>query len=213
VRRASKWIAGITTSVAAAGLLIFGTGATSRNIEEPAYEVVETRGDFEIRAYAPRLVATTEVEGSARASSNRGFRILADYIFGNNASRTEIAMTAPVGQQPSEEIAMTAPVEQRPSGAKWVITFTMPSKYSLESLPRPLDARVEIRKLPAQRFAAIRFNGAPDAATVDRRKLAFARKLGDAGLVIAGEAIYARYDPPWTIPFLRRNEILIPLEE
>lgn len=211
--RASKWIAGAATGLVAAGLLTFGTGATLGNIEEPTYEVVEANEDFEIRAYAPRIVAMTEVTGTARTSSNRGFRILADYIFGNNAARAEIAMTAPVGQQPSEEIAMTAPVEQRPQGDKWVITFTMPSKYTLETLPRPLDERVEIRQLPPRRFAAIRFNGAPDGATVDRRKEALAQKVTGAGLEIAGEPIYARYDPPWTIPFLRRNEILIPLRE
>lgn len=202
---------GVTTSVVAAGLLTFGTGATLGDIEEPAYEVVESNADFEVRLYAPRLIATTQVGGSARTSSNRGFRILADYIFGNNAAGTEIAMTAPVGQRPSEKIAMTAPVEQRPDGDEWVITFTMPSKYTLESVPRPVDPRVKIQQLPAQRFAAIRFNGAPDAATVERRKRALADTVTDAGLAISGQAVYARYDPPWTIPFLRRNEILIPL--
>lgn len=210
--RAKKWTLGIATSVVAAGLLVFGTGATTLSgIEEPTYEVVEQGEDFEIRRYAPRIVAMTKVEGSARTASNRGFRILANYIFGANVSQTEIAMTAPVGQQPNQEIAMTAPVEQRPAGKEWVITFTMPSEYTLETLPRPVDKRVEIRQLPAQRYAAIRFNGAPDAATVARRKKALSQRVADAGLPIAGEPVYARYDPPWTIPFLRRNEILVPL--
>lgn len=180
--------------------LVASTSSARNEIETPRYEVASTHDGFEVRRYAPRLVAEVEVTGSGRTASNAGFRLLADYIFGNNTSRGSIAMTAPVDRRRAD------------ADERWRITFTMPSKYTLETLPKPNDERVEIRRLPTTHFAAVRFSGAPNDATVQERMDALRRAVEAEGLELAATApIYARYDPPWTLPMLRRNEILLEL--
>ena len=181
-------------------------------VETPNYTVASTHQGFEVRRYDPRLIAEVTVSGTPKQASNDGFRILADFIFGNNTKRSKVAMTAPVDRSPSEAIAMTAPVDRSADGESWVIAFTMPSKYTLETLPAPNDARVRIRELPAQRFAVQRFSGAPTEAALERRIEAFIVAVDEAGLVRSGAApTYARYDPPWTPSFMRRNEIFVEL--
>lgn len=206
-------IGGLTAlAVAATGLVVSQTYA--RDIEIPDYEVLSTHDGFEVRHYAPRLVAEVEVEGSERDATNTGFRVLANYIFGNNTTQGEIAMTAPVDRRAaSETIEMTAPVDRRAAGEeRWIITFTMPSKYTMETLPRPNDDRVEIRELPPTRYAVMRFSGSPSEKKVERRMEWLAAAVQSAGLPSAGKPpVYARYDPPWRLPFLRRNEISIEL--
>lgn len=195
--------------------LVAANSSARDAIETPRYEVVSTHDGFEVRRYAPRLVAEVEVSGSGREASNAGFRLLADYIFGNNTTRGTIAMTAPVDRRTtSQSIAMTAPVDRRRGAAeeRWLITFTMPSKYTLETLPKPNDARVKIRQLPATCFAAVRFSGAPNEATVQARMDALREAVEAEGLEPAATApSYARYDPPWRLPRLRRNEVLLEL--
>lgn len=186
----------------------------ARTTELPRYEVVSTHDGFELRRYAPRIVAEVEVRGRSREATNAGFRVLADYIFGNNTARDSIAMTAPVDRRASETIDMTAPVDRRRSDEeRWVITFTMPRKYTLDTLPRPNDPRVKIQKLAPTHFAVVRFSGAPSDKRVQQRMDALATAIERAGLATAGKPpTYARYDPPWTLPVLRRNEILIELK-
>ena len=182
--------------------------------EEPSFSVRQTLGEnIEVRTYAPLIVAETSVtEGRFKQAGNDGFRVLADYIFGNNQGSRKIAMTAPVEQRSSSktEIAMTAPVEQsaRADGG-WVVSFTMPSEWTLATLPLPVDPRVSIREVPARDVAVIRFSG----TWSDKR---FAEKNGElldavaaAKLETKGEPWNARYDPPWTPWFMRRNEILV----
>lgn len=204
-------------AVTVTGLVASQTFARG-DIESPRYEVVSTHDGFEVRRYASRLVAEVEVTGNGREASNAGFRLLADYIFGNNTARSSIAMTAPVDRRAtSEAIAMTAPVDRRAvegedDDERWVITFTMPSRYTLDTLPVPNDARVHIRELPPTHHAAVRFSGAPSEARVRERMAELARAVEAAGLEAAGvPPTYARYDPPWTLPMLRRNEILLEL--
>lgn len=201
-------------AIAVTGLVASQTSARE-DIETPRYEVVSTFDAFEVRRYAPRLVAEVEVTGSPREATNAGFRVLADYIFGNNTARGSIAMTAPVDRRATAEpIAMTAPVDRRQAGEdeRWVVTFTMPSRYTLETLPAPNDERVKIRVVPTTHVAAVRFSGAPSEARVQERMTALHQAVEAAGLRPAGTPpTYARYDPPWTLPMLRRNEILLEL--
>ena len=205
----------------AAGASLLGLGAASANlrVEEPEYVVEQTHEIFEVRQYAPRIVAQTTVRGSSRDASSKGFRILADYIFGNNRARASIEMTAPVEMEaPSARgasIEMTAPVESSPSAAgdTWVISFTMPSKWTMETLPTPNDRRVVLRELPPARFAVHRFSGSPPQKRVDARMEALESAVKDAGLTPVGTPpSYARYDPPWTPWFMRRNEIWLALK-
>ncbi len=215
-------------AVAVAGVAALGSSrALARNrVEEPTYKLIETveTNDFsyEIRAYAPLIVAETVVKAeSARAASNAGFRVLANYIFGGNKGRAEIAMTAPVGIVESrgegQKIAMTSPVTQQASRDEqgettWTITFTMPSEWTMETLPVPNDARVRLRELPARRFAVWRFRGAPAHSKVRERMDEFVAELQRAGRSPSdADPVYARYDPPWTPSFMRRNEIMVEL--
>lgn len=184
-------------------------------IEEPKFDIIQADGEFQIREYAPRIVAETNVSGEFSDAPNIGFRRLADYIFGNNTKRAEIAMTAPVSQERSgEKIAMTAPVSQEKiADSSWLITFTMPSQYSLESLPKPNSNLVTLRQLPPAKFAVVTFSGFNRRTTVLEKTESLRQWLRTKSVKEKGaEPIYARYNPPWTPWFLRRNEVLIELE-
>jgi hypothetical protein len=197
-------------------LLLAGAGLMATEI--PEYRVLETIGeDVELREYAPLIVAETDVTAAAYgAAGNQGFRVLADYIFGNNEARAEIAMTAPVEQARgprSQEIAMTAPVEQaRGGGGGWVVSFTMPAEWTMETLPKPRDERVRIRQVPARQVAAVRFTGTWSTKRFERYQAVLLEAVEAAALETVGETWSARYDPPWTPWFLRRNEIMIEVQ-
>ncbi len=207
-------LAATITIAAVAGIAVFVPPAYARNtIEIPAYTVESEQTGFEVRRYDPRIVAEVTVEGDAKDANSAGFRLLADFIFGNNTAQTEIAMTAPVDRTTSEAIAMTAPVDRTAKADKWIVAFTMPSKYTLDTLPKPNDKRVKIRVVPAKTYAVMRFSGAPRESIVEQRMQDFVQTVEDAGLTPSGaEPTYARYDPPWTLGFLRRNEIFVELE-
>jgi hypothetical protein len=185
--------------------------------DEPAFRSVEKQGDMEIRIYAPMIVAETLVEGDMDQASSQGFRLLADYIFGNNRSRTgstnaKIAMTSPVTMQPSRErIAMTAPVGLEARDGQWRVHFVMPASYTMETLPVPNDARVSLRELPEQKVAAVVFSGMAGEAKVNAKTKAILAWMDERGLKPAASPQLARYNPPWTLPSFRRNEILVPL--
>lgn len=181
-------------------------------VAEPAYALETRDDDFEVRAYAPRVVAETVVEGAWDVVGNEGFRRLAGYIFGGNTTRAKIAMTAPVAQRETgRAIAMTAPVGQRQEGGAWVVSFTMPAGETLATLPRPLDARVTLRELPASRVAVVRFSGLCGEATRAERTRALRAWAEARGLAVTGEPEVNRYNPPWTLWFLRRNEVWLAL--
>ncbi len=177
--------------------------------EEPAYTVELKDGDFEIRRYAPVLAAEVTVSGERSAAINQGFRLLADFIFGNNRSKAKIDMTAPVTQQASEKIAMTVPVTQQAAGTDWKVRFMMPAKYTAETLPAPNDSRVRIVAEPEKRFATIRFSGWSSDANLSEHKAGLEAWVAARGLKPAGPPIAAFYNPPWSLPFLRRNEYLV----
>ena len=182
-------------------------------IEESSYTVVEQVDSFELRMYEPSIVAETLVEGDFSEVGSEGFRRLAGYIFGKNRKQQDIDMTAPVSQESaSEKIAMTAPVSQETVDGKWRITFTMPAEYSMETLPMPLDDRVILKQEPGRLMAAIRYSGTWSRARYQEKEASLRSFIGEHALKIVGEPVFARYNAPYTLWFLRRNEVLIPVE-
>jgi hypothetical protein len=177
---------------------------------EPRYLVVATVGQVEIRDYAPRIAASTTVNADEITARSIGFRRLAGYIFGKNTTSASIEMTAPVVQSSASKIAMTAPVvqQQNASGA-WVIQFIMPAEYTLQTLPRPLDPDIQIVTLPAETFAVYRFSGSRDAAAEMRAQNILARDLAGSKWAVIGPPLAWFYDPPWTLPWCRRNEVAL----
>lgn len=200
-------------------LLVTGCGTVSSN-ELPKYTVVETYPEaIEIREYPPMVLAEVTVEGDRSEAANKAFRILADYIFGNNVAREEIAMTAPVTQKPIEqssvEIEMTAPVTQKPvdeSNESWDVAFMMPARFTLETLPEAKNERIRFRETEPRRVAAIRFSGSWSQKLFDDKRSILEAFLKEQGLAF-GEYEYAFYNAPFTPPPLRRNEVLIELRK
>jgi hypothetical protein len=182
-------------------------------VEEPAFKSVLHEGAFEIRDYPALTVAEVTVDGGQKEAANKGFRLLAGYIFGGNARRQSVAMTAPVAQaRASEKIAMTAPVTQIQGADKWVVRFTMPSAYSLATLPVPDDPKVHLHVVAPARFAVLQFSGLARKADVDAKTVELERLAGAHHLRVVGPAALAQYDPPWTPWFMRRNEVMIAVE-
>lgn len=182
-------------------------------IEKAKYEVIEKDGKFEIRQYKPQIVAETVVEAEFDKAGNMAFRRLFNYISGENHTKESISMTAPVNQKSSsEKIAMTAPVNQQQSEGNYAVSFLMPSKYTMETLPEPLDSSVRLRLIPARKIAAVRYSGSWSRTKYEAKKILLEEYIRDKGLRITGQDIFARYDPPFQIPFLRRNEVLFEVE-
>jgi hypothetical protein len=178
--------------------------------EEPPFTVERRFGDVEIRRYGSRIAAETTIEANEEAARNEGFRRLARYIFGGNKGSTKIAMTAPVAQEQGQKIAMTAPVAaQRGGTGQWVIRFFMPSSHTMDTLPTPNDERVRLVHVPGERVAVLRFSGIAHPSTVATRTEELQKTLRDNGIEVAGEPLMWFYDPPWTIPFRRRNEVAV----
>lgn len=200
------WTLGVLALLVLGGALV---GPILSNVEQPKYTVVERRGNIEIRDYAPIIAAETEVTGDRREAISDGFRIIADYIFGNNDSAKKVAMTAPVTQQASERIAMTAPVTQQGDGDSWRVAFIMPSEYTMETLPKPNNPAVKLKQIPAKRFGVIRFSGMGRQDSLDRHGGELEAFLQAGNFTALSPPTYAFYNPPWTLPFLRRNEVMI----
>lgn len=181
--------------------------------EEAKYAVLEKDGQFELRQYEPCIVAETLVEGDFDDVGNAGFRRLFRYISGDNQTKKTISMTAPVAQEMrSEKISMTAPVTQEKKGNYWSIAFVMPAEYTMDTLPIPTDARVTLRSIPARLVAAMTYSGTWSESRYEEHKAMLDRMMSKRKLKTAGEYIYARYNPPFTPWFLRRNEVLVPVE-
>ena len=176
--------------------------------EEPAFEVLGQEAGLEIRRYGSRLAAETLVEADETAARSEGFSRLAGYIFGGNAGAARIAMTAPVSQH-GTRIAMTAPVAQAAAGEGHVIRFFLPA--ALRDAPSPNDARVRIVEVPGETVAVIRFAGSTDPASVAAARARLLAALPGTSWIAAGEPVAWFYDPPWTIPALRRNEVAVPV--
>ncbi|MGO2341010.1 MAG: SOUL family heme-binding protein [Psychrobacter sp.] len=201
------------------GLLL--TSGAAMATEEPDYTVLMQEDDFELRRYDEQLVAQTWVTGDQGAASREGFKTLADYIFGNNTApsgeSSKISMTAPVTMQSqansndnaSQKIAMTAPVSMQQTDGKWRVQFTMPSQYTMQTLPKPNNPNVEIIEVPAQTYGVIKFSWLAGEDKVAEKTEELRTWMQGQDLVITGEPELARYNPPWTLPFMRRNEVMI----
>lgn len=203
--------------------LMIGTNAMA--VEEPKFETVVQEAKFEVRQYAAFIVAETWVDGDMDAASRKGFRRIADYIFGNNtasqtATNEKIAMTAPVTMEPQSQtrkLAMTAPValEQVSGGLgmdgaqRWRVHFVMPSQYSMATLPTPNNDAVTLREVPARRVAVAKYSGFNTEGRIKDETQALVTWMQTRQLMAAGPAQLARYDPPWVLPMWRRNEIHI----
>jgi hypothetical protein len=187
-------------------------GACAIATEEPAFTVSLAQGDFEVRDYPALIVAEVSVTGDRKAAASAGFRLLAGYIFGGNTAQQNIAMTAPVMQTAaSEKIAMTAPVLQSGSDGKWVIRFIMPKGKSLATLPRPNNPMVQLKTAPPARMAVVRFSGLARQDRIAAKTAALQGFVTAQQLHGIGPPVLAQYDPPWTLWFLRRNELMIPI--
>ena len=183
-------------------------------IEEPNYAIIEKLDNFELRSYEPRIVAQTLVSGSMDQASNDGFRRIADYIFGNNrasdGNQQKVSMTVPVTLQPqSENISMTTAASLGQSDGQWLVEFVMPSQFTLETLPTPNNSVVNLREIPAGHYAAIRFSGLADELVIANRTAELMNWLDNRNIIPVGQPILARYNSPWTLPFLRRNEVMV----
>jgi hypothetical protein len=201
---------GLLAAVAASGCSVFGI----RTEEQPRHEILAHDGRFEIRQYAPYLTASITTAGTFKGTQRESFMTLAGYIFGKNRSSAKMEMTAPVAQSTkSESIAMAAPVMMQESGAQaWVMTFVIPSKYTLETVPKPLDPRIELRETPGELLAVARYTWSFTEQRGRRRERELRDWLDAQGKYEAvGPARFSGYDPPWTLPFLKRNEVMIPV--
>ena len=183
----------------------------------PSYAVTKRYAEFELRQYAPYTVAEVTVPGPAEDVGSQGFKLLAAYIFGGNQGRRSIAMTTPVTNTAAPvRLAMTTPVTQSAagtaaSGGGFIVQFTMPRGETLATLPSPNDARVRLREMPAQHYAAMTYSGRWTEANDNKHTEALRKALADAGLKTEGEPILARYNAPFVLPPLRRNEVWLRL--
>jgi len=183
-----------------------------RSVEEPHHIRRQLTEDTEIRMYGPRIAAETTVDGDQQRALNTGFRRLAGYIFGGNNRNAEIAMTAPVVQQTSDgqNIAMTAPVSQTGGDDEgWTVRFYMPSEWSMETLPAPDNDDVRLVRVPSETVAVLRFSGDRGPRAVAARTDQLMKTLRDKDIEPTGRPVAWFYDPPWTLPFRRRNEVAV----
>ena len=192
--------------------LVLGS-TSSMAIEEAAYETILAHKNFEIRRYEPQIVAEIEVDGDFEEAGGNAFSQLFGYISGKNLSQKKMAMTAPVSQiHSSDKMDMTLPVSQQQKNAKWLVSFMMPSNYSLGELPKPEDSSIMLRELPARNVASIKYSGFWSEEKYLYNLDLLNIWISNQELNIIGLPIWARYDAPYTPWFMRRNEILIPIE-
>lgn len=211
--KARKWI-----QIAGCALLLTSY-QTAMATETPKYTVLEKQGEFEVRQYEPRIVAEVRVDGDLDAASGKGFRVLADYIFGKNQAVIN-ATDSEKRAETSAKIAMTAPVTVEPLAYKsemteansWRVEFSMPNHYTQQELPKPLDPNIVIREIPATRYASISYSGMNTESRINQETSKLLDWVKTNNLKAVGAPELARYNPPWTLPMFRRNEIMIPIK-
>ena len=207
-----KWT--MITSIIAL-ILVVGVlaGPVMSNVEKPDYKVIQSEQNIEIRQYEPMIIAEVEVDGKREDAIRDGFRLLADYIFGNNTVQQVISMTAPVQQKENQKIAMTAPVQQQSMGKSWRMSFVMPSKYSMDSLPVPNNNRIRLKGILTKKFVVIEFSGTNSNENVTEHENQLMNYIEANQIKIIGSPKYAFYNAPWTLPFMRRNEVMIEINQ
>jgi hypothetical protein len=180
--------------------------------EEPSYRVVEQSEPFEIRQYSPLIVAQVEVPGDLSEASSAGFRLIANYIFGNNIAVRDGGLN--MAEPAPEKIAMTIPVIAEGKGDQktWLIQFVMPKQYTMDTLPKPNNPQVKLLPIGSQKLAVIRFTGLVTDDKVQEKTAELLAWIKSRNELPLGNPRLARYNPPWSIPWMRRNEILIPIQ-
>jgi len=166
--------------------------------EEPNFDLIYKENNFEVREYTSRIIAQVKKVGNFDEASSAGFKSLADFIFGNNSINNK-----------SEKISMTAPVLAEEKNSKWFISFVMPKEYSLKTLPTPKNSEVMLTTLPREKFAVIVFSGLVRESSYGEKVKLLNNFIKKQKLIALGSVQIARYNPPWTLPFFRRNEIMI----
>ena len=194
------------------GLALIASTTLAMAIEEPAYEVISKSDDVEIRRYAPYVVAELSVDAPADKAGSQAFPILAGYIFGNNKGGTKLAMTAPVIQAGvPDSVELTTPSASRSAADSHVVQFVLPKGVSPESAPVPIDQRVRVRDVASVQVAVIVYSGSWSTRNYEEHLARLKAVLAEKGIPWTGEPIYARYNPPLTPWFMRRNEIWLTL--
>jgi hypothetical protein len=202
-------VGSMLSSIVLAGCSVVGVRA---GYDQPGYQVVDTLvGGIEVRKYAPRAAAQTTVPAAGRSSNEgRAFSVLANYIFGGNRANDSIAMTTPVeASRRSTQIAMTTPVSAASANDAYTMRFFLPPGMNAATAPIPVDGRVKLIDLPEETMAALRFTGSRDDDDVDQFKAQLLANLERSGWKAVGEPVAYFYDPPWTLPPLRRNEVAV----
>lgn len=193
-------------------LLTFLLPSTANAVNEPSHSVLLNEDKFEIRLYDPMIVAEVNVMGTMRGASSSGFRALADFIFGNNQLDAKVEMTAPVTRTQSAKIAMTAPVTRvENENQSWTVSFVMPDKWTMETLPKPNNPDVNIREVPGELVAILKFSGRGSEGAHRKKKKQLEDWVVAQGYAVIAEARFAGYDAPWVPWPLRRNEVMIPV--
>ena len=189
-------------------------GSVAMAIEEPAFEIVLEAPEYEVRRYLPTIVAEVDVDGSLRSSGNDAFRVLADYIFGNNTANEKMQMTVPVESAEGTRMKMTAPVTSTESadGERYTFAFVMEDKYTLDSLPKPNNPRIRIVERPARVMAVHRFSGRWTEDRYEEHESLLLNALRAAQIKLLGKPVFARYNAPFTPWFLRRNEVMVRID-
>lgn len=208
-----KWKIMIVIIIGAVILGAVLAGPIMSDVEHPKYKVISDYHEeqIQIREYAPLLIAELSVDGTRQEAISEGFRQLADYIFGNNISKSQIAMTAPVSQK-SEKIAMTAPVTQKPQQGQWLISFVMPSEYTQETIAKPVNPNIHLKQIDTHHKIVIRFSGQNTDDNIQEYLGKLKEFMQKNQIQAISEPSYAFYNPPWTLPPLRRNEIMFDIE-
>ena len=189
---------------------------TAMATEEPAFKLISEEGEFQIREYEPKIIAQVEIEGDFDEASSRGFKVLADYIFGNNlldGASKKISMTTPVEMSPlAENLLMTSSVMDDQVNNKWSINFVMPQEFSLDTLPKPNNSKVNIIEAPKEKYAVIVFSGLVRESSYAEKAELLSNYLKENSFKQQGAIKIARYNPPWTLPFFRRNELMVRID-
>jgi hypothetical protein len=207
-------LATLISSLVLGGCTVFGIRSGT---PQPAYTVTGHIGALELRRYGPRLAADVTVPGSEIDARSAGFRTLAGYIFGANTKQGggsgTIEMTAPVEQARGEKVAMTAPVAQERAGKDgWTVRFFLPAAMTLATAPRPRDPAIHLVEVPPAEMAVLRFSGIPGKEAVATERARLLAAIEASAWKAVGEPVAWFYDPPWTLPWLRRNEVAVPVE-
>jgi hypothetical protein len=208
---ASVFVCRVMIKTLAVLIVMLGAGIAMAT-EEAEYTVVLSDDRFEVRSYEYHILAETRVDGDFEEAGSQAFGRLFKYISGDNKTREEVQMTSPVSQEAAgEEIAMTSPVGQQRENNKWLVSFMMPSSYTIDTIPEPTASDVTLRLVPARHIAAVTYSGFWSEDSYLSNKAELEAWIKQQGLNVVGEPVWARYNPPIMPWFLRRNEILIPI--